>query len=219
MEPKAPTIGLPALPAEAPKSNKKAGKVKPSTKSATPLQKEHFRNQIVSPNRANAAVALSALFRSAPTETDATETSVSYYCIVLRFVPSCIGRRGHSSTGSSCDSVERAFVVDEGYPSPISLYQQTTYVASVSFLPLIRSLVRLPRMTIPPPQITMAQLLARNSKCRLPLSRSQCHTPPPTIPIRTEPPPTVPFLTQSATRRPRMAPGQLLVRPMAPPEE
>jgi hypothetical protein len=43
--------------------------------SATPLQKEQFKNQIISPNRANAAVALSALFRSEPAPAEVANAS------------------------------------------------------------------------------------------------------------------------------------------------
>lgn len=43
--------------------------------SATPLQKQQFKNQIISPNRANAAVALSALFRSEPAPAEVANAS------------------------------------------------------------------------------------------------------------------------------------------------
>mmetsp|Transcript_11914 Transcript_11914/g.25792 ORF Transcript_11914/g.25792 Transcript_11914/m.25792 type:complete len:604 (-) Transcript_11914:283-2094(-) len=74
IEPTAPSIDLPTISAEAPKSTVPTSTRKTKTKTATPLQKQ-FKNQIVSPNRANAAVALSALFRSGPNPSDAIADS------------------------------------------------------------------------------------------------------------------------------------------------
>ena len=73
----APEIGFPPTSAEMPSQSQPAAAAPRSTipTSATPLQRQQFKNEIISPNRANAAVALSALFRSEPAPAEVANAS------------------------------------------------------------------------------------------------------------------------------------------------
>ena len=79
----APEIGFPPTSAEMPSQSQpgptasSAAAAPRSTipTSATPLQRQQFKNEIISPNRANAAVALSALFRSEPAPAEVANAS------------------------------------------------------------------------------------------------------------------------------------------------
>lgn len=74
-------IGIPPATAEMPSQSQPAPTAVAAAPrstiptSATPLQKQQFKNQIISPNRANAAVALSALFRSEPAPAEVANAS------------------------------------------------------------------------------------------------------------------------------------------------
>ena len=80
----APGIGFPPTSAEMPSQSQPgptAGSAAAAPRSstiptsATPLQRQQFKNEIISPNRANAAVALSALFRSEPAPAEVANAS------------------------------------------------------------------------------------------------------------------------------------------------
>lgn len=69
------TAEMPSLSQPAPTAIAAAAPRSTIPTSATPLQKQQFKNQIISPNRANAAVALSALFRSEPAPAEVANAS------------------------------------------------------------------------------------------------------------------------------------------------